>query len=284
MLQYSIMRRLGVHTSIAGGLHLSLERAHELRCTTMQIFSHNPRGWAVKEISGKDRELFHRLKKELDISPVYIHTSYLINMASQSKILRRKSINLLKEEMERADALGAEYVILHTGSAAHDDKKAARKRAVHALEAALKEGMWQAGLLLENTAGAKGDITSEVAELAEIQGKLGSLVAGVCIDTCHAFQAGYNIKKPEGTGQLAEEIEKYLGRDSVKLIHLNDSKADTGHHRDRHEHIGRGYIGTKGLKAFVRHEMFLNVPIILETPKKTDTDDIRNLKAVRKFF
>lgn len=278
------MRRLGVHTSIAGGLHLSLEHADELRCSTMQIFSHNPRGWELKEISEKDRELFKELKGELDISPVYIHASYLINMASQSETLRDKSINLLKEEMKRADAIGAEFVILHTGSASNDDKKTARKRAINALKEVFKEGAWQAGLLLENTAGKTGDITSEITELAEIKEILGSLIAGVCIDTCHAFQAGYNIRIPEGTSRLTMEIEKYLGRDSVKLIHLNDSKAGAGHHMDRHEHIGMGHIGAKGLRAFVTHKMFLNVPLILETPKKTELDDTRNLKVVRKLL
>jgi deoxyribonuclease-4 len=231
-----------------------------------------------------DRALFKRHRAELDISPVYIHTSYLINMASRSRDLLDRSIGLLKEEMKRADAIGAEYVILHTGSASQDDKKTARTRAVNALREVCKEADWKAGLLLENTAGERGDITSEVSELSEIKETLGSCVAGVCIDTCHAFQAGYDIRTPEGTARLAGEIERYLGRESVRLIHLNDSKAGAGQHRDRHEHIGRGRIGTKGLKEFVMHKMFSDVPLILETPKKTEKDDPRNLRAVRRML
>ncbi|MDI6745272.1 MAG: TIM barrel protein [Thermodesulfovibrionales bacterium] len=122
------MRRIGVHTSIAGGIYKSLGRAHELGCTTLQIFSHNPRGWALKDISKEDSALFKKLRSEFDISPVYIHTSYLINLASSSEALRRKSIDMLKEEMNRADAIGAEYVVLHTGSASDTDKKAAREK------------------------------------------------------------------------------------------------------------------------------------------------------------
>ena len=201
------MRRLGVHTSIAGGLHMSLKRAHELGCSTLQIFSHNPRGWALKEITENDRTLFKKLRKELDIAPVYIHTSYLINMASSSESLMKKSIALLIEEMNRADMIGAEYVVLHTGSASDTDKKTARKRAIKALKEVFRGGAWNAGLLLENTAGERGDITSEISELAEIMDSLSGLISGVCIDTCHAFQAGYDVRKDKGIRLLSQEIK-----------------------------------------------------------------------------
>lgn len=278
------MRRLGVHTSIAGGLHMSLKRAHELGCSTVQIFSHNPRGWALKEISEEDRALFKRFKREFDITPVYIHTSYLINMASSSESLREKSIAFLREEMKRADATESDFVVLHTGSASNDDKKTARLRAIKSLREVFKNGQWNAGLLLENTAGERGDITSEIKEIAEIMDKLDGLISGICIDTCHAFQAGYNIKRAEGINRLSEEIDKYIGKDMVKLIHLNDSKASLGLRRDRHEHIGSGKIGMEGLKKFIAYKTFSNIPLILETPKKTDSDDVRNLKKVRRML
>jgi deoxyribonuclease-4 len=278
------MRRLGVHTSIAGGLYKSIERAHELGCSTLQIFSHNPRGWALKGISEKDRDLFKKLKNELGINPVYIHTSYLINLASPSESLRGKSILLLKEEMNRADTLGAEYVVLHTGSASDTDKKTARKRAIKALKEVFRSGSWNAELLLENTAGERGDITSEIKELAEIMDALSGHVSGVCIDTCHAFAAGYDIRKEKGIGLISGEIKKYLGRDKVKLIHLNDSKAGLGKHRDRHEHIGMGHIGLNGFKFFLKHSFFSGIPLILETPKKKESDDKKNLKRVRQML
>lgn len=278
------MRRIGVHTSIAGGLPLSLRRAHELVCNTMQIFSHNPRGWALKEISEEDRDTFRALRKKLDISPVFIHTSYLINMAASESSLRRKSINMLTEEMNRADLIGADYVILHTGSASGDDEKTARKRAISALQAVFYQGKWKAGLLLENTAGERGDITSGINELAEIFHALSGLISGICIDTCHAFQAGYDIRKYKGIETLSDEIERYIGTNYIKLIHLNDSKAEHGLHKDRHEHIGKGKIGGKGLRQFLTHKNFSDIPLILETPKKAEDDDKRNLKRVRRLI
>ncbi len=274
------MRRVGVHTSIAGGLHMSIKRAHELGCSTVQIFSHNPRGWALKEISKEDRALFIKSRRRLDIAPVYIHTSYLINMASPSEILREKSIALLIEEMNRASVIEADFVVLHTGSAANDDKKTARGRAIKGLREVFRNSRWDAGLLLENTAGERGDITSEIKELAEIMDSLDGLISGICIDTCHAFQAGYDIRGSRGINRLSHEIEKYIGSDKLKLIHLNDSKYAFDLHRDRHEHIGFGEIGEGGLKKFIKHKAFSHIPLILETPKKTELDDPRNLKTV----
>ena len=279
------MRRLGVHTSIAGGLHLSLERANALGCGTLQIFSHNPRGWAVKTVSEEDVSIFKSLRIKFDISPVYIHTSYLINMASGDRTLRKKSIALLVAEMDRADTTGADYVILHTGSASGDDENISRKRAIWALNEIARMGKWNAGLLIENTAGKRGDISSTIIDLSEIMtGVKWSLISGVCIDTCHAFAAGYNIRYNTGIQKISGEIGRYIGFDKLKLIHLNDSKGDVGSGIDRHEHIGLGKIGTKGLKQFINCQPFKDVPLILETPKKKESDDPGNLKKVRRML
>lgn len=279
------MRRLGVHTSIAGGLHLSLERAHALGCNTMQIFSHNPRGWSVKPISGEEAQVFRSLRQWLDISPVYIHTSYLINMAAGDEILREKSAGMLVTEIDRADEIGAEYVILHTGSASGYAESLARKRAIDALKEVSQRGRWKAGLLLENTAGERGDISSTIQALAEImEGVKGIFISGVCIDTCHAFAAGYDIREMRCVKQISDEVEKYMGSDKVKLIHLNDSKGESGSHTDRHEHIGIGKIGVRGLNQFINSRPFRDIPLILETPKKTESDDSANLEKVRKLI
>ncbi|MDP2754363.1 MAG: deoxyribonuclease IV [Nitrospirota bacterium] len=279
------MRRIGVHTSIAGGLHLSLERANALGCDTLQIFSHNPRGWAVKTVSEEDVSIFKSLRIKFDISPVYIHTSYLINMASGDRTLRKKSIALLVTEMDRADTTGADYVILHTGSASGDDENISRKRAIWALNEIARMGKWNAGLLIENTAGKRGDISSTIIDLSEIMtGVKWSLISGVCIDTCHAFAAGYNIRYNTGIQKISGEIGRYIGFDKLKLIHLNDSKGDVGSGIDRHEHIGLGKIGTKGLKQFINCQPFKDVPLILETPKKKESDDPGNLKKVRRML
>lgn len=278
------MRRLGVHTSIAGGLHLSLERAHTLGCNTLQIFSHNPRGWEVKILSDREASRFRSLRAELDISPVFIHASYLVNLASRDGALRRKSIGMLVTEMERADKIGADYVILHTGSASGDGRDAARTRAIESLRKAACLGRWNAGLLLENTAGKRGDISSTIRELSEILKSVdGPLLSGICWDTCHAFAAGYDIRETGGADMISSEVEKYIGLDRLKLIHLNDSKGDAGSGVDRHEHIGLGNMGISALSRFINRRAFRNIPLILETPKKNEADDLINLTKVRKM-
>ena len=279
------MRRLGVHTSIAGGLHFSLERARQLGCTTLQIFSHNPRSWLIHRIPMEAIEKFRDLKKSYDIKPVFIHTSYLINLASANLDVRGKSIQLLIKEMDIADSLDADYVVLHTGSASREDEAVGRQRAVEALMVVSRVRSWPAKLLLENTAGEKGDISSRMRNLAEIaHGADNRLIGGICLDTCHAFQAGYEISREEGVSGIAAEIETFLGLDGVKLIHLNDSKRGFNARVDRHEHIGAGGIGAEGLKRFINHPDFRDIPLILETPKKSDDDDPLNLKVVRGFL
>jgi len=280
-----MIRRLGVHTSIAGGLHHGILRAHHLGCTTLQIFSHNPRGWAVKLISNEEIALFTSLRRRHDISPVYIHASYLINMASRDRQLRKRSIELLAVEMDRADALGTEYVVLHPGSASGENKYVSVKRAIDALNIVAMIGKWKAGLLIENTAGEKGDIASSIIDIAYIINEVrGLLIAGVCLDTCHAFAAGYDIGGDMGIHQFTNEIEQYIGLDKVKLIHLNDSKGTLGSGIDRHEHIGCGKIGSRGLKRFITLQPFGMIPVILETPKIAESDDERNLKKVRNMM
>ncbi len=276
------VRRLGVHTSIAGGVHLSLERAREMGCTTVQFFSHNPRSWWVAPMQESGSGMFREMRAAFDISPVFIHTSYLINLASADRDIRAKSMRLLFHEMENADLLGADYVVLHTGSASKDDENTARRRAVKALRDVSRMHLWRARLLLENTAGERGDISSRIADLAVIMdGTESALIGGICLDTCHAFQAGYEISKEEGITKIAEEIEHHAGLEKVRLIHLNDSKKAFNSRVDRHEHIGKGTIGKDGLRRFINHPAFRDVPLILETPKKSEDDDPRNLRIVR---
>jgi deoxyribonuclease-4 len=278
----SMVRRLGVHTSITGGLHKSLVRACALGCNTVQLFSHNPRGWAVPSISKEEIFLFKSFRAHFGISPVYIHASYLINIASKDINIKKRSIDLLIIEMERADAIGADYVILHLGSASGVDRDRSMRRAIGALNKVAQRNQWKAGLLIENTAGDRGDIFSTIKDLSEVMnGVTGTLIGGVCVDTCHAFAAGYNISNQEGTENILEEIRTYIGFDKIKLIHLNDSKGDVGSGIDRHEHIGLGKIGTAGLKRFINHTPFRAVPLILETPKKRESDDYENLRRVQ---
>jgi deoxyribonuclease-4 len=257
-------RKIGVHTSIAGGLHLSLQRANSLKCNTLQIFSHNPRGWAVKSISEGEVSTFRSLRTRLNMAPLYVHASYLINIASRDRDLQKKSVALLAVEMDRADLLGAEYVILHPGSASGEDERIARKRASEALREVASMGQWKAGLLLENTAGERGDISYKVSNLSDMMSYvMESLIAGICIDTCHAFAAGYDVGSERGIHNISDEIEKYIGLGKL---------------------VGLGKIGMGGLRLFLNYSLFKDIPLILETPRKNETDDYQNLRKVRRMI
>jgi deoxyribonuclease IV len=275
--------KLGVHTSIAGGVHMAVERAVALGCNTMQIFSHNPRQWAVSDIGPESVSEFRRMRAEFGIDPVFVHTSYLINLAASDPVILKKSMALLKRELDLADQIGAEYVVVHTGSDSQGVAGESRLRAVGALKELA--GKWKTHLLLENTAGERGDITSRISDLAEII-KLAdlSLIAGITFDTCHAFAAGYDLRSDKDISSLAAEIDKMIGLDKVKLVHLNDAKKGLGSHVDRHWHIGEGEIGLEGLGKFINHKAFKGIPLVLETPKKDEEDDPRNLAIVRKML
>ncbi|MCK5505367.1 MAG: deoxyribonuclease IV [Thermodesulfovibrionia bacterium] len=273
--------RIGLHTSIAGGASMSVERAAALNCTTMQIFTHNPRQWRQSPISGEEAERFAYLRQKHDINPVFSHASYLINLASRSNTVLRKSVELLAYELMNADRLGIEYVVLHTGSASGEDARKARTRAVKSILKSVGTGHFSAALILENTAGEKGDITSSIQTLSEIMDRCScENIAGICIDTCHAFSSGYDLISANGIENLMQEINEYAGLDKLKLIHLNDSKKPLGSGVDRHEHIGKGFIGMKGFENILSDRRILNVPIILETPKENEADDKNNLREV----
>jgi len=275
--------RLGVHTSIAGGLHISIERAKKLGCNTVQIFSHNPRSWSVREIKEEEIKEFKRLRELYNINPVYVHASYLINLASTNKAVSEKSTGLMIKEMEIAEELGADYVVLHPGSAS-DSEKEGMRRVMRNLEKVLKRD-FGTGLLLENTAGERGDITSRIKDIAIIlKAFYSSSLAGICIDTCHAFQAGYDITRQEGISEMFDEIEREIGLDRLKLIHMNDSKRGFRSGVDRHEHIGLGKIGLEGFMLLLGHKVISDIPIILETPKESDEDDLRNLATVKRLY
>jgi deoxyribonuclease-4 len=192
---------------------------------------------------------------------------------------------MVLQELDIADSIGAEYVVLHTGSASGEDAGIARKRAIACLSDIALRGEWQAGLLLENTAGERGDITSRIEDIAGIMDQVpGVLISGICIDTCHAFSAGYNICNEDGIQILSTDIIRYIGKDKIRLLHLNDAKGALGAGLDRHEHIGQGKIGISGFKQFLEHRVFSDVPIVLETPKKSPDDDMNNLETVRKLL
>ncbi|MBF0565318.1 MAG: deoxyribonuclease IV [Nitrospirae bacterium] len=288
---------LGVHTSIAGGLHLSVERAERLGCTTIQIFSHSPRNRHVEDIPYEEAARFIELRKVSGIAPLFVHASYLINLASASDDVWEKSITLLTREMELADVIGADYLVLHPGSVASGQGEA-YGRIIGALKRIGQRpgsgGQWKSTILLENMAGDKDGLLSSFSGLAGIIEQIGgiktpgaiggSVVGGICLDTCHAFVSGYDLSTAHGLAELTDEIGACMGPTAVRLVHLNDSKKECASKVDRHEHIGAGKIGETGLKRLVNHPAFADIPLILETPKKEPDDDSGNLARVRAFF
>lgn len=277
--------RVGVHTSIAGGVSKAVERAVSLRANTLQMFSHNPRQWRNDPVAADEARRFMELRRRHDIGPVFVHASYLINLASASDTVRERSVEFLSYELTNADMLGAEYVVLHTGSAGSQSRRTALSHAVAGITRAAGKNRFSASILLENTAGEKGDITSSISALAELIDKCRCrAIAGVCIDTCHAFSSGYDLASYDGIGKLLSEIERYIGLERLKLIHLNDSKRPCGAGVDRHEHIGKGHIGAGGFRKMLSDSRIEGVPLILETPKSTEEDDRTNLRTVRRIL
>lgn len=274
--------RLGFHVSISGGFSLAVQRAHELGCSTMQIFSRNPRGWTVKPLDKADIAEFKRLRKQYDIGPVFIHTNYLINLASSKPDLYQRSIEQFVIDLERTEHLGAEYLVTHLGSASGQEPEWMIDRVANALNMAMKLHKPQATILLENTAGEKGDVGYTFEQVNEVIARLNNAdKIGICYDTCHGFAAGYDIRTKQGVDAVAKKIEETVGLGRLKGMHLNDCLRDFDSHVDRHWHIGEGKIGEEGFKAILNHKAFKEVPKIMETPKETDEDDPRNMKKVR---
>lgn len=276
--------RIGFHVSIAGGFALAAERAHELGCTTMQIFSRNPRGWSVKPIDPEDAVGFKRLRERYEIDPVLVHTNYLINLASPRPDLFERSIEHFVIDLERTEKLGADFLVTHLGSASDKGAEWMIERVASALNAAMRLHPPKAVILLENTAGEAGDVGYTLEQVSEVIALLNdSERIGICYDTCHGFAAGYDIRKKKDVEALAENIESTVGLTRLKAIHLNDCLRDYNSRVDRHWHIGEGKIGIDGFRYFLNCKSFKDLPMIMETPKETEEDDPRNMRTVRRL-
>jgi deoxyribonuclease-4 len=277
--------RIGFHVSISGGFSLSVQRAFELGCTCMQIFSRNPRGWTVKPIDHNDVAAFKKMREQWDIGPVFVHTNYLINLASSKPDLYQKSIEQFVIDLERAETLGAEYLVTHLGSASGKEAGWMIERVSAALNKAMKLHPPKTMILLENTAGEKGDVGYELEQVQEVIARLDDASpVGICYDTCHGFAAGYDIRSKKDVDALARKIDSTVGLMRLKGLHLNDCLRDYNSHVDRHWHIGEGKIGLDGFKRLLNHPAFRDVPKIMETPKETEEDDPRNMRIIRSLI
>ncbi len=277
--------RVGVHTSIAGALENAAHHAHKIGCDTFQMFSANPRGWRSKSPLQSAYERFRASRSAYGLTPVVIHDNYLINLAAPDALTRERSIQAFRGELERAVALGADFLVTHPGSARDAGPSAGVRNCVESLRQAAK-GLALNGvtILIENTAGQGAVIGSSFEEVAEILAGVGKdLPVGACIDTAHTFAAGYPIHTARGLAETLGQLDATIGLRNVRVIHANDSKTDFGSHSDRHEHIGRGKIGREAFARIVRHPKLRSIPFICETPIDRPGDDKRNLRMMRRL-
>jgi deoxyribonuclease-4 len=276
---------VGVHTSIAGGVEHAAYRAREIGCDTFQMFSANPRGWRAADLTPGACERFREARAAGRLAPVVIHDNYLINLAAADSVLRERSVAAFRGELQRALALGADYLVTHPGSAHGRTVSDGIAACVDALRRAATD-LRLDGLrvLIENTAGQGAALGRTFDELAEIlAGARRDLPVGACIDTAHSFEAGYPLHAPAGLGETLKQLEATVGLANVRLIHANDSKTEFGSHADRHEHIGRGRIGREAFGRIVRHPKLRGIPFICETPIDRPGDDVRNVRMMRKL-
>lgn len=276
---------LGVHVSSEGKIYESIERALKLGCNTMQIFSRNPQRWRDDFLDAKEIAEFKRKSLEAKIRPIFIHIPYLINLASPNIRLYEASIEAYIEDIMEAESLGADYIVTHMGSHKMTSEEEGIQRLILALKRILKKTQnTKIGILLENTSGSGSWIGYKFIHHKEILQALDyNARLGVCLDTAHAFLAGYDLSAKEGLDFLMSEIEDFFGINRLKLIHLNDAKDKLGSHHDRHADIGRGFIGKEGLKRIINHPKLRKIPFILETPKDNAESDKMNLKTVRQM-
>ena len=273
--------KLGLHLSIKGSIDRAVDRAVERGCNILQMFSRNPRGWRSRKLDLGEIESFRAKVRKSGIRPVFIHTPYLLNLASPKVDVYRKSIEVLKDELRRADKLSVPYVVTHLGSHLGHGKRGGFKRIVDAVSNSFSAVENDVVLLLENTAGTRNSMGSSFEDIDYIASRIEDKArVGVCFDTCHAFAAGYDLVSRGAVEHTLRRFDEVIGLEELRLVHLNDSKGGLGSRIDRHEHIGMGKIGERGFRNIL-HSRLGQLPLILETPVDKRRSDVENLRKVR---
>jgi deoxyribonuclease-4 len=278
-------KRIGVHLGTAGGASKAVEQAREIGANTFQIFSSSPRMWRAPKVDPKQAERMRELRARLDVGPLVIHTSYLVNVCSQTEDTRKKSIEAFRGEIERALAFGAEYLVLHPGSWKGLSREEGLKLAAESIERAIDGLPWQGtsfSILIENTAGAECSLGGNFEQVAELVERLkGCSPVGVCLDTCHTHVCGYDIVSAEGYAETMNKVAATTGFDAVRVWHCNDAKADRGTKLDRHEHIGQGTIGVEPFRWLLNDPRFDHCAFVAETPVDEPGDEERNVRVLK---
>jgi len=276
---------LGAHMSISGSIDQSVDRAKDLGCTTFQIFTGNPRGWYINTLNDNITKLFIEKIKKNNYNKIVTHMPYLPNLATSNDIIFNKSVKTLKNELIKCDKLAIPYLVTHLGSHLGKGIEVGIENVTKALRLTLEEVDNNVKILLENMVGTKNSVGSKFENIIKIingvdnQDKL-----GVCFDTCHAFAAGYELRNLEGIDNTLKNFDEIIGINKLKVIHLNDSMGEFNCNRDRHQHIGLGYIGENGFKTFVNDSRIKDLPMILETPINNERDDVGNLLEIKTYL
>jgi deoxyribonuclease IV len=288
--------RLGAHLSIAGGLPRAVDRASASRCEALQIFTKSVGQWRARPLPPEEIALFRDRVAETGIRPVVAHNSYLINIATAQPELRAQSIAALGEELDRAEALGLDGLVMHPGSYTSGTEADGLRLIAEALARLLGERPdARTRILLEHTAGQGTNLGHRFEHLGQIIERLGGTPRiGVCIDTCHLLAAGYDICTAEGYRQTFDAFDRIVGIERIRAFHLNDSKKPCGSRVDRHEHIGKGCLGIEPFRMLLNDPRFAGHPMLLETPKletpesrrRSDVDpwDARNFRTLRRLI
>jgi len=259
-----------------------VERARFRSCETIQLFSRNPRGWNSTALDEKEVAVFKRELREAAISPVFVHLPYLSNLAARKSRFYNQSLTVLAEDLRRAETLSASYLIMHMGSRLDATEQEAVDTLAESINRVFREVENRTILLLENTSGQGTQIGSHFEEIgAAILRVEDQRRIGVCLDTAHAFGAGYDISSREGLDATLKELHRFVGLERLFLIHLNDTKVPLGSHRDRHWHIGEGNIGLKGFRNIVNDPRLCHLPGIMETPQKDEDEDLQNMSVIQ---
>jgi deoxyribonuclease-4 len=277
------MVNVGVHVSISGSLDLAVDRAKDAGCDVFQMFSRNPRGWAVQPPTDEVCNKFRAKVKTIGIMPVD-HMPYLPNLASPKNEIYEKSVQALTTELDRCGVLGIPFLVTHLGHHLGDGIAGGRARVIRAINMALGASDNNVMLLLENTAGEKNSVGSSFEHIhGIIEGLDKQERVGICFDTCHAFAAGYDMRTDEGIADTLAQFDELVGIRNLKVVHLNDTKGDKGSGLDRHEHIGMGFIGEDGFRSILHHPVFRDLSLICETPVDERRDDAGNIAKVREL-
>lgn len=278
------MLRLGAHESIAGGLYRALERGASAGCESLQMWTRNSRQWQAAPLEPSEIARFREVHHEQALRPLVAHASYLINIASPKPDLYRRSVDTLIDEVQRCEQLHLDYLVLHpgahTGSGLEAGLAQARLGLTEVLEA--HPGA-HVRVLLETTAGQGTSLGGDFAELAAmLEADATGDSLGVCLDTCHVFAAGHDLRTDDGYETMMVALDAAIDLASLHVVHLNDSKYPVGSHRDRHEHIGEGYLGFEGFRRILQDPQLDGLAGILETPKSDDLhEDRENLRRLR---